>query len=63
MDGSVLEERSSFKMLGLSFSKLDWGCYIVSIVKTAYKKTGALLFFISINDHTALHGILLSCLA
>ena len=51
-------------MLGLSlFSKLDWGCYIVSIAKTAYKKTGALLFFISINDHTALHGILLSCLA
>ena len=64
MDGSVLEEKSAFKMLGLSlFSKLDWGCYIVSIAKTAYKKTGALLFFISINDHTALHGILLSCLA
>ena len=28
MDGSVLEEKSSFKMLGLTFSsKLDWGCY------------------------------------
>ena len=27
---SVLEEKSSFKMLGLSFSsKLDWGCYII----------------------------------
>ena len=26
MDGSVLEEKSSFKMLGLSFSsKYDWG--------------------------------------
>ena len=26
MDGSVLEEKSSFKMLGLTFSsKLDWG--------------------------------------
>ena len=26
MDGSVLEEKSSFKMLGLNFcSKLDWG--------------------------------------
>ena len=36
MDGSVLEEKSSFKMLGLSFpSKLDWGSYIISITKTA----------------------------
>ena len=26
MDGSVLKEKSSFKMLGLTFSsKLDWG--------------------------------------
>ena len=36
MDGFVLEEKSSFKMLGLSFSsKLDWGSYIISIPKTA----------------------------
>ena len=42
MDGSVLEEKSSFKMLGLTFSsKLDWGSYIIS--KTASKKTGALI--------------------
>ena len=35
MDGSVLEEKSSFKMLGLTFSsKLDWGSYITSIAKT-----------------------------
>ena len=28
MDGSVLKEKSSFKMLGLTFScKLDWGSY------------------------------------
>ena len=34
MDGSVLEEKSSFKMLGLTFcSKLDWGSYIISIAK------------------------------
>ena len=27
IDGSVLEVKSSFKMLGLTFSsKLDWGC-------------------------------------
>ena len=39
MDGSVLEEKSSFKILGVSSScKLDWGSYIVSIVKTAFKK-------------------------
>ena len=43
MDGSVLEEKTSFKMLGLTFSsKLDWGSYIVSIAKTASKKIGAL---------------------
>ena len=44
MDGSVLEENSSFKMLGLTFSsKLDWGSYIVSIAKTAAEKIGALI--------------------
>ena len=43
MDGSVLEEKKSFKMLGLTFSsKLDWNSYIASIVKTASKKIGAL---------------------
>ena len=44
MDGSVVEEKSPFKMLGLTFSsKLDWGFYIISIVKTASKKIGALI--------------------
>ena len=44
MDGSVLEEKSSFKMLGLTFSpKLDWGSYIISFAKTASKKIGALI--------------------
>ena len=44
MNGSVLEEKSSFKMLGLTFSsKLDWGSYIISIAKTASKKIGALI--------------------
>ena len=43
IDGSVLEEKSSFKMLGLTFSsKLDWDSHIISIVKTASKKIGAL---------------------
>ena len=44
IDGSVLEEKSSFKILGLTFSsKLDWGSYIVSIPKTASKKIGDLI--------------------
>ena len=44
MDGSVLEEKTPFKMLGLTFSsKLDWGSYVVSIAKTASKKIGALI--------------------
>ena len=44
MDGSFLEEKSSFKMLGLTFSpKLDWGSYIISIAKSASKKIGALI--------------------
>ena len=38
MDGSVLEEKSSFNMLELTFSlKLDWGSYINSIAKTEIK--------------------------
>ena len=44
MDGSVFEEKQSFKMMGLTFSfKLDWGSYIISIAKTASKKMGTLV--------------------
>ena len=44
MDRSILEEKSSFKILGLTFSsKLDWGSCIISIAKTASKKIGALI--------------------
>ena len=44
MDGPVFEEKSYFKMQGLTFStKLDWGSYIISITKTASKKIGALI--------------------
>ena len=44
MDGSVLEEKSSFKMLWLTFSsKLDWGSYMISIAKTACKDIGDLI--------------------
>ena len=39
INGSVIEERSSFIMLGLNFSsKLDWDSCIISIVKTFNKK-------------------------
>ena len=44
MDGYVLKEKSSFKRLGLTFSsKLGWGSYIISIVKTVSKTIGALI--------------------
>ena len=44
MDGSVVDEKSSFKMLGLTFSsKLDWGSYIISVAKSASKKIGVLI--------------------
>ena len=44
MGGSILDEKSSCKMLGLTFSsKLDWGSYIISIAKTASKENGALI--------------------
>ena len=71
MDGSVLEEKSAFKMLWLTFSsKLDWGTYIVSIAKTASKKIGALICSMKfVSPEVALYlykstmyGILLSCL-
>ena len=42
MDGSALEEKSSFKMLGLNFSsKLEW--VLTFIAKTASKKIRALI--------------------
>ena len=44
MDGSILEGKSSLKILGLTFfSKLDWRCYIISIPKTVSKIIGALI--------------------
>ena len=39
MDGSVLEGKSSFMKLGLTFSsRLDRGSYNISIAKTTSKK-------------------------
>ena len=40
----IVEEKTSFKMLGLTFSsKLDWDFYTISITKTPLKKIGALI--------------------
>ena len=44
IDGSILEEKSYFIMLGLNFSsKMDWSYYIISIAKTTSKKIAALI--------------------
>ena len=44
MDETVLEERLSFRMLGLSFySKLDWGSYTVSVAKAASRGIGTFI--------------------
>ena len=44
MDASLLEEKSSVKSLGLTFSsKLDLGSYIVCNTKTSSKKIGVLI--------------------
>ena len=46
MDGSIHEGKSSFKMLGSTFSsKSSWGSYIISIAKTPSWKIGALICF------------------
>ena len=44
IDVSVLEGKSLFKMLGLTFSStLDWGSYIISIAKRTSKKIEILI--------------------
>ena len=58
IDGSVLAEKSSFKMLGLTFfAKLNWGSYIISIVKKASKKIGFLIHSMEfLSPEVALYG-------
>ena len=57
MDGSVLKEKWSYKILELNFStKLDWGSYIIFIAKTASKKIGALIYFMKfLSSEVALY--------
>ena len=50
IDGSLLYEKLSFKILGLTFlSKLDCGSYIISIAKTASMKIVALILFYEVS--------------
>ena len=56
MDGSVLEKKSSFNILGFYFSfKLNWGSYIISIAKAASKKVGALILSMKLLPEFALY--------
>ena len=57
IDWSVLEGKSSFKMLELTFSsKLGWGSYIISIAKTASRKIGVLIRSVKFfSPEVALH--------
>ena len=51
-DGSVLWEKSFFKMLVVPFSSnLNWDPYTISIAKTASKKIGALSRSIKFLSH------------
>ena len=71
MEGSFIEGKSYFKMLGLTISSgLDWGSCIISIAKTASKKIGALICYMKLLSpevvheiHIVIHEILWSCLA
>ena len=60
MDASVLEEKSCFKMLRLTFSsKLDWGSYISSIAKTTSKQAGAPSYFLKLISYKSGYAKLL----
>ena len=62
MDRSFLEEKSLFKMLGLTFSsELDWGSYITACAKTASKKIEALIRYLKfLSPEVALIALNLS---
>ena len=57
MDGAVVEEKSPFKMLALTFSsKLDWGPYNIYIAKNATKIIGTLIHSMKcLSPEVALH--------
>ena len=54
-DGSVLQQKLSFTMLGLSFSsEMDFGSYNISIAKIASKKIGILIHSMFLSSEVAL---------
>ena len=56
MVGSVLEENSSFTLLGLTFASiLDWDVHFISVAKTASKKIGALIRSMFLSPQVALY--------
>ena len=57
LDRSIVGEKSSFKMPGLTFSsKLDWDSCIIPIAKTAFKKIITLILSIKfLSPEVALH--------
>ena len=56
MAGSVLEEKSSFEMLGLTFSsKLVWHSYIISVAKISFKKIWDLICSMFLSPEVALY--------
>ena len=56
MDVPVLQEESSFKMMGFTFfSKSGWGSGIFSIAKTAFKKIQVLIRFKVLSPEVALY--------
>ena len=66
MDGSALEEKSSFSTLDLSFTfELDWDIYTISTAVTVSNKIGTLirlrLLFISINLYDHAQGTVVMC--
>ena len=51
LDGSILEEKSFFKILVVSLSfKLDWDSYIIPIAQTAPTKIGVFIHFMKFRS-------------
>ena len=69
--GLFFRKKTSFEISELSFSSgMNWGSYIISVTKFAFKKIGAsirsinvvsTLFLFKSTITLALHGILFSC--
>ena len=63
MYGSVIEDKSALRMLGLTLSFIfDWGSYIISIAKSTCKKIGPSIYLMKfLSPEVAYFSINLSC--